>query len=133
MTMRARFESVAEWVVAAAVLVGLFAGGLSLSGALGRVVPVTPLIAIGPTVPVPSPVVPSGAVFLSTLTLPGGQMLSVGQHSGDLERLLPDIRPVEESVERALRGERITRAYEINGRMYYVVFDERVIGLFVRN
>ena len=131
--MRARFESLADWVVTAAVLIGALTVGLNLSGEVRKVVPVTPLIAVGPSVPVPPPVVPSGSVSLSQLVLPGGQMVSVGQNAGDVTQALAGIRPVSESVERMPRGERVTRGYNIEGRIYYVVLDDRVTALFMRN
>jgi hypothetical protein len=125
--IRARFGSVLEWLVAAAFIVALLAIASIVWRELRTVSATMPVIAQegqADAAPAPSAGVPSRAVSVPVLLLPGGQSVRVGESVAAIAaRLGRQAEVGSQMVERARFGERLTRFYEHLGTRFVLVFE----------
>jgi hypothetical protein len=121
-----RFESILEWVLAAACLVGLLAVGSLAMREFRSVSAVLPVIAReAPARTVSTPAgVPSRAVSVPVLLLADGKEVRVGETLSQIaQRLGREAEAGLQSIERAVYGERLTRFYEHAGVQFVLVFE----------
>jgi hypothetical protein len=138
---RRRFESLVEWVVAAAFLAAVLGVGSIVVREFRTVNAVTPVIAREPvyTSPVPEGV-PSRAVSVPMLLLHGGKEVRVGDTLVAItRRFTHDAETRKEILDRAPNGERLTRFYEHEGTEFVLVFEPfeaggalRVAGIYLK-
>ena len=125
MATRARFESLVEWAVAAAFIIAMLAVGSIVVREFRTVTAVTPVIAREPVQLSEAPAgVPSRAVSVPMLLLPGGKEVHVGDALDTIASRLG--RPAvvgSDAVEHAPTGERLTRAYAHDGTEFILVFE----------
>lgn len=122
---RVRFESLLEWAVAAAFIAAVLAVGSVVVREIRTVTAVTPVIAREPVPLSEAPAgVPSRAVSVPMLLLPGGQKVHVGDPVATIaDRLGPEVIVGSDVVERAPTGERITRTYVHEDTEFILVFE----------
>jgi hypothetical protein len=121
---RVRFESLFEWAVAAAFIVAILAAG-SVVVREFRTVTGTPVIAREPVQLSEAPAgVPSRAVSVPMLLLPGGTEVHVGDPLATIaSRLGKQAAVGPDVVEPAPTGQRLTRAYARDGAEFILVFE----------
>ena len=125
---RMRYESVLEWALAAACIVGVLAVGSLVVREFRTVSAVMPVIAREAEPPartIATPAgVPSRAVSVPVLLLSDGKEVRVGETLTQIaERLGRQAEAGLQSIERALHGERLTRFYEYAGTQFVLVFE----------
>lgn len=122
---RVRLESLLEWAVAAAFIASVLAVGSIVVREIRTVTAVTPVIAREPVQLSEAPAgVPSRAVSVPMLLLPGGKQVRVGDPVATIaDRLGPQVIVGSDVVERAPTGERITRAYVLEDMEFILVFE----------
>lgn len=114
--------SLLEWLVAAACIVGVLAGGSVLVRDLRRVSAVMPVIAHEEGLPDPPSTVPARSVAVPVLLLADGAELHVGDTADTLTtRLRRDAEVAPPTIDRTPTGERVTRFYAQNGQRFAVV------------
>jgi hypothetical protein len=138
---RTRFESLVEWVVAAAFLAAVLGIGSIVVREFRTVSALTPVIAREPvhTSPVPAGV-PSRAVSVPMLLLHGGKEVRVGDTLAAITtRFTREAETGGEILDRAPNGERLTRFYEHEGTEFVLVFEPfeaggvlRVAGIYLK-
>lgn len=123
---RISVRAITEWVVAAAILAGIIAGGsiaLREYRTVAAILPVSAGAALAPQVPTAA--VPSGAVSVPVLLLPGQFEIRVGDAAAEVLRRLANVRDViAPSVERGPAGERLTRTLDFSGTRFVLVIEE---------
>jgi hypothetical protein len=120
------FGGVVEWVVAAAAIVAAVALASFVEREIRTVTAGTPVIARAAAAPpAASPAaIPAGAVSLPVLLLSDGTELHLGETQTDVAARLGDhAETAAPTVERALHGERVTRAYARGGIRFWLVFE----------
>lgn len=122
---RARFESLVEWALAAAFIAAMLAIGSVVVREFRTVTAVTPVIAREPVQLSEAPAgVPSRAVSVPMLLLPGGKEVHVGDALDTIaSRLGRQAAVGSDVVEHAPTGERVTRAYAHDGTEFVLVFE----------
>jgi len=125
-TTRARFGSVLEWIVAAAIIAAASVVGSMILGELRTVNATMPVIAseaVNTAAIVPASV-PSRAVSVPVLLLPDGKEVRVGETVAAIAaRLGRDAEVGKQTVEQAPFGDRLTRFYEHRGTRFVLVFE----------
>jgi hypothetical protein len=122
---RTSVRAISEWVVAAAILAGILAGG-SLAvreyRTVAAILPVSARAAVAPQVPTAA--VPSGAVSVPVLLLANQVEIRVGDAATDALRRLADARDlVTPSAERGPTGDRQTRTMMLAGTRFVLVIE----------
>ena len=121
---RARFGSLLEWILAAVCIVAILAVGSIVVREFRTVSAVTPVIAHEALLPDPPAAVPSRAVSVPVLLLPGGAEVRVGDTAAAVaSRLGREAEVALPSVDRTSTGERVTRFYERGGTRFVVVLE----------
>jgi len=117
-------RAVAEWVTAAAILVGLLALVSTVLRDIRTVSPVTPVSAREQTLPAPTASVPDRAIAVPLLILPGGVEIRVGDADRDVRQQLKDATEVSPvAIERGIHGDRQTRMLEDGGVRFALVVE----------
>lgn len=122
---RARFGSVLEWALAAAIIAAALLTGSIVWRELKTVNATMPVIARegAPAAIVPAGV-PARAVSVPVLLLPGEKQVRVGDTvSAVAARLGREAEVGSQIVERGRFGERLTRFYEHHGTRFVLVFE----------
>lgn len=123
-TTRTSLRGVAEWVVAAGILVALLAAGsvaLREFRSVGAVTPVSDREAVAQ---VPTAAVPARAVSVPVLLLPDFLEIRVGDAAGAvMQRLARFATPAPPSSEQGPNGERQTRILEYAGVRFVLVLE----------
>lgn len=116
-----RFSSVVEWLVAAAFLAAsLFIASLIVWELSADRAPAPPATGLS-SVPA---AVPSRAVSVPLLPLPGGQEIRVGETVSAISARLGRAAEIgRQEVDRGRGGERLTRFYEYKGTRFILVFE----------
>jgi hypothetical protein len=123
---RVRYESILEWAVAAAAILGLLALGSLVMREFRSLPAVMPVIAreahpVSTAIPAG---VPSRAVSVPVLLLPDQKEVRVGDSLADIaQRLGREAETGAQSVEQAPNGARVTRFYEYQGTRFVLVFE----------
>jgi hypothetical protein len=121
---RVRFVAIVEWAVAAAAIVAAVALVSFTEREVRTVTAVTPVSAREATeslVPPPA-AIPPGAISVPMLLLSDGTRIYIGEPASEVAaRLKTEAAPP--SVERALKGERVTRTYDEAGIRFRLVFE----------
>ncbi len=117
-----RFSSFVEWLVAAAFLAAsLFIGALVVWELSAEREPAVAAPALATNIP---PSVPSRAVSVPLLPLPGGQEIKVGETVSAISARLGRSAEIgRQEVDRGRGGERLTRFYEYKGTSFILVFE----------
>ena len=120
---RVRFESVIEWVVAAAFIAALSALGSVVVREFRTVTAATPVIAREPSLATDTPVgVPPRAVSVPFLLLSDGNEIRVGDIASRVSaRLGVQAEVGSPVIERGPHGRRLTRFYEHAGTRFVLV------------
>jgi hypothetical protein len=120
---RVRVVSLLEWVVAAFVLAAVALFGSIVVREIRTVHPVTPVSAREtlPDPPVPAGI-PARAVSVPVLLLSDGNSVRVGQSLEAVTLRLGEATAAQ-SVERAPKGDRLTRFYDYAGVRFVLVFE----------
>jgi hypothetical protein len=116
-----RFSALVEWLVAAAFLAAsVFIGSLIVWELSAEREPAAPAPALS-NIP---PSVPSRAVSVPVLPLPGGQEIKVGETVSAISARLGRSAEIgRQEVDRGRGGERLTRFYEYKGTSFILVFE----------
>jgi hypothetical protein len=123
---RGRVESIVEWALAAACILGTVAIGSSVIREFRDVTAATPVIAREAPVLAAPAGIPAGAVSVPLLPLPDGKAVYLGDSLSQIaERFGRQAEVGTQSVERATHGERLTRFYEHAGSRFILVFEPR--------
>lgn len=122
---RARFGSAIEWLLAAAFIIAAVAVASMVVREFRTVSASLPVIAReAQTNPVVPAGIPSRAVSVPVLLLPGKKEVRVGDSvSAVASRLGRDAEVGSQTVERSRLGDRLTRFYEHAGMRFILVFE----------
>jgi hypothetical protein len=119
-----RFTAALEWVLAAAVILGVLVAGSIVINEARTVRPVMPVMALEAPITDASPALPSRAVSVPMLLLAPKATLRIADREADVTRLLGAAARVGvDIVERVNGVERITRAYDYLGTRFTLVFE----------
>ena len=123
---RISVRAITEWVVAAAILAGIIAGGSLALREYRTVAAILPVSAGAAVMPqVPTAAVPSGAVSVPVLLLRGKLEVRVGDAAAPVLQQLSGVRDVvAPSAERGPSGIRTTRTLDFDGRRFVLVIEE---------
>jgi len=121
---RVSVRSIAEWVVAAAILAGVIAGGTAALREVRTVAAVMPVSARDAAAQVPTAGVPDRAVSVPVLLLSEDLEVRVGDAAADVMKRLVDARELQPvAAERGPHGVRETRVLEAEGVRFVLVLE----------
>lgn len=119
-----RFGGALEWVLAAAVILGVLVAGSIVVDEARTVRPVMSVMALEAPAADLSPALPARAVSVPMLLLGPGATLRIADRESDVRRLLSAAARVGvDTIERVNGVERITRAYDHLGTRFTLVFE----------
>ena len=121
---RVSVRAIAEWVVAAAILAGIAAGGTVALREFRTVAAVMPVSARDSAAQVPTAGVPDRSVSVPVLLLSENLEIRVGDAAADVMKELADAREVQPPAEeRGPQGVRETRVFDAAGTRFVLILE----------